>query len=186
MIEYLKKQGEAIPLDVYRLAQDIIGWSELHMVSISTKIHQREKEHSCRLVKSADQTIPTEWSLHPWVFNDICREFDRPHVSLFATRANTKFFCSFHSRTYDMKQDVFQHLWDELSMYAFPSFTLLWWVLSRILRSSNLSMILVAPFWTRKERYPDPLDLMVEESFELFMLWNLLVQPHVRKFHRDP
>ena len=36
------------------------------------------------------QTIQTEWSLHPEVFQAICSQWHQPQVDLFATRVNTK------------------------------------------------------------------------------------------------
>ena len=37
-----------------------------------------------------DQTIHTEWSLHPEVFQAICSQWHQPQVDLFATRFNNK------------------------------------------------------------------------------------------------
>ena len=37
-----------------------------------------------------DQTIQTEWSLHPEVFQAICSRWHQPQVDLFATRFNNK------------------------------------------------------------------------------------------------
>ena len=50
--------------------------------------------------------------------------------------------------------------------------------------SRNLSMILVAPQWPQKEWFSDLLALMVEVPLELSMLGNLLMQPHIGKFHK--
>ena len=43
-------------------------------------------------------------------------------------------------------------------------------------------MILVTPLWPQKEWYPDHL---LKEPLKLLMLWNLLVQPHIKKFNSD-
>ena len=37
------------------------------------------------------------------------------------------------------------------------------------------------PVWLQKEWFPDFMALLVGELLELSMLWNLLVQPHIRK-----
>ena len=58
-------------------------------------------------------------------------------------------------------------------MYAFPPFALLKQILSRV-------MIVVAPLWPQKEWFIDP-SLLMDIPLEL---WNLLVQPHIQKFHR--
>ena len=45
-------------------------------------------------------------------------------------------------------------------------------------------MALVVAFWPQKELLADLLALLVEEPHELPIVWNLLVQSHIRKFHR--
>ena len=53
---------------------------------------------------------------------------------------------------------------------ASPPFTLLRNVLLRVMLSTGLSMILVGPLWPQKDWFAD--------------LMALLVEPHIRKFHR--
>ena len=82
-------------------------------------------------------------------------------------------------------EDAFQHQWYDLPVrvYAFSLFTFLCKVLSEVMLSCNSSMILVAPFRPQKEAFTDLQALLVEEPLKLPMLWNLLVQSYVRKFH---
>ena len=40
------------------------------------------------LLSRSNQVQPTEWSLHPQVFKQICHKWFTPHVDLFATRLN--------------------------------------------------------------------------------------------------
>ena len=84
------------------------------------------------------------------------------------------------------KEDAFHHWWDDLSIYISP-FTLLRQVLSRVLQSHNLSVILVALLWPQKDWFTDfvvvVVVVLVEEPLKLFMLWELLVHPHLRNFH---
>ena len=82
------------------------------------------------------------------------------------------------------KEDIFQHGWDDLSIYAFSPFTLLRLVLLRVMLSQNLTKVLVTPLWRQKEWSADLLDPLVEVPLELPMLWNLLVQPHIKKIHQ--
>ena len=90
VVTYLKKQGRTVSLDIYRLAQDMVGWLDLHMVSISARCILRNKNILACQLSHLDQVIPTDWSILPWVFDDACKVFGHPHLSLFATRANTK------------------------------------------------------------------------------------------------
>ena len=70
------------------------------------------------------------------------------------------------------------------SAYAFLPFALLKQALSRVLLSTGLSLVLVASLWPQKEWFTDLLSLLVDEPLELLQVWNLLVQPQVRKFHQ--
>ena len=63
------------------------------------------------------------------------------------------------------------------------SFVLFHKVLSRVLLLTRLSLALIAPYWPQKYWFVDILALSVTEPLELPLLWNLLVQPHVQKFH---
>ena len=48
---------------------------------------------------------------------------------------------------------------------------------------TGLSSVLVAPLWPQKEWFIDLLSLLVDEPLKLLLVWKLLVQPHMRKFH---
>ena len=100
-----------------------------------------------------DQVLPTEWSLLPRVFEAICEVFGRPHLDLFASRTIAKLllYMSPVPNLVAWKHDAFQHPWDNLSAYTFPPFTLIRQVLLRVLLSTELSLILVAPYWPQKE-----------------------------------
>ena len=103
-------------------------------------------------------------------------------MDLFSTRANMKLpiYVSPFPDLLVREEDAFQHQWDKLSVCVFTSFTLLRQFLSRGKLSCNLSMNLVAPFWSQKGVVCTFLVLLVEEPLKLFMLLNLLVQPHLR------
>ena len=78
---------------------------------------------------------------------------------------------------------MFQHPWDNLIAYVSP---LLRSASSGIMESTSLDRSLLGvhcSFWPEKEWFTDLLSLLVKEPFELPLLWNLLVQPHIRKFH---
>ena len=74
-------------------------------------------------------------------------------------------------------------LWNDLVAEASSPFTLLRQVLSRVMLSTNFSLILVAPLLPQKKWFADMLALLVEEPLMLLLLWNPIVQPHIRKFH---
>ena len=130
-----------------RMAAEVVLWIERHLVSLMTRYIPGKKNIVADQVSRPDQVLPTEWSLLPRVFEEICRVFGRPHLDLFATRANAKLPLFIYPVPDSMpwKQDTFQHPWDHLSACAFPPFVLLRQVLLRALLSTGLSLILVAP-----------------------------------------
>ena len=50
--------------------------------------------------------------------------------------------------------------------------------------STPFWLVLETPLWPQNECFTDLLSLLVDEPLELPQVWNLLVQPNVRKFHR--
>ena len=88
---------------------------------------------------------------------------------------DASFICSPVQNPVAWMQDAFQYFWDNLNVYAFPPFTLLSHVMLRVMLSVNLYCLTSGGVFT------DLLALMVEELVELPMLWNHLVQLHVRK-----
>ena len=68
------------------------------------------------------QTIQTEWSLHPEVFQAVCSRWHQPQVDLFATRFNNK-LPQFVSPVPDLQAwavDALSLSWEYLDPYAFP------------------------------------------------------------------
>ena len=62
------------------------------------------------------------------------------------------------------KEDDFQHSWDDLTVYAFPPFTLLRQILLSVLISWKLSIILVAPLWPQKEWFANIISLLLDAA----------------------
>ena len=168
-------------------AQEILTWTELFMIFLTAQ-YILGKNILINLLFRPDQVLLTEWSLLHLVFSAICKEYGRPLIDLFATRANVNLL-SYASPVPDpmaWKKDAFQHSWDDLSIYAFPLCVHLKQILLRVLIYQNLFMIMAAPLWPQKEWFADLLSLLVDVPFELTMPWNRLVQPRMRKFHRGP
>ena len=70
--------------------------------------------------------------------------FGQPHINLFATKAKAKLpmYMSPVPDPMAWKHDAFQHLWDNLSAYAFLPFALPHQVLLRVLPSTGFSLLL--------------------------------------------
>ena len=93
------------------------------------------------------QTIQTEWSLHPEVFEAICSRWHQPQVDLFATRFNNK-LPQFVSPVPDPQAwavDALSLSWEDLDPYAFPPAAILGKVVEKLQDYPCNRIILIAP-----------------------------------------
>ena len=123
VLAYLKKQGGALSLQMYKLAQKVVEWSIWYIVSISARYIPGRMNIQADLLSHLEQIIPTEYSLLPLGFEDVCKVFNHLHVGLFMTQVNGKLPDFVFSAPYPMvrKEDAFQHLWDSFHCLCFPS-----------------------------------------------------------------
>ena len=83
------------------------------------------------------QTIQTEWSLLPAVFQRICNQWHFPQIDLFATRFNHKLpqFVSPVPDPLAVAVDALTLPWEDLDAYAFPPTAILGKVVEKLLDS---------------------------------------------------
>ena len=95
------------------------------------------------------QTIQTEWSLLPEIFQRICNKWHQPQIDLFATRFSHK-LPQFVSPVPDPRAiavDALTLPWEDLDAYAFPPTAILGKVVEKLLGSLCQKLILIAPGW---------------------------------------
>ena len=80
-------------------------------------------------------------------------------------------------------KNAFQHPWNYLSAYVFPPIHSFKTGMFKSDVSTDLPLVMAALLRSQEEWLAD-LALPVEEPFEVPLLWDLLVQWHVKKFHR--
>ena len=61
VVAYLKKQGGAVSLDMCKLAQEVIKWSELNVVTITARYISRKNNIQTSQLSYPDQVLSTEW-----------------------------------------------------------------------------------------------------------------------------
>ena len=95
------------------------------------------------------QTIQTEWSLHPEVFQAICSRWHHPQVDLFATRFNNKLpqFVSLVPDPEAWAVDALSLSWENVDPYAFPLAAILGKVVEKLQDYSCNMIILIALGW---------------------------------------
>ena len=92
------------------------------------------------------QTIQTEWSLLPEIFQRICHTWHQPQIDLFATRFNHKLpqFVSPVPDSLAVAVDALTLSWEDLDAYAFPPTAILGKVVEKLLDSRYQRLILMA------------------------------------------
>ena len=130
------------------------------------------------------QTIQTEWSLLPEVFQQICSQWHRPQMDLFATRFNHKLpqFVSPVPDSLAVAVDAHTLPWEDLDAYAFPPTAILGKVVEKLLDSPCKRLILIAPGWPNMPWF---WDLVTMSSQAPLSLPNLLTQHFNQIPHRN-
>ena len=132
------------------------------------------------------QTIQTEWSLLPEVFQTICSRWYRPKIDIFATRFNK--FPLFVSPVPDplaTAVDALSLPWEDLDTYAFPPAAILGKVVEKLQGSPCKRIILIALGWPNMPWFWDLVAMSSPVSLSLPNLLNLLTQPFSQIPHRN-
>ena len=130
------------------------------------------------------QTIQTEWSLLPEVFQMICSRWHQPQIDLFATRFNNKLplFVSQVPNALASAVDALSLPWEDLDAYAFPPAAILGKVVEKLQDSPCKRIILIALAWPNMHWF---WDLVALSSQIPLSLPNLLTQPFNQIPHRN-
>ena len=166
------------------MTRETVQQSELHSIAISAWYIPGKKNILPGQLSCPDQVLPTDGPF----FLRCSTWFTRSSIALMKIcllpeRTQNYIFTSLRFRI-PWKQDSFQHPWDGLTAYTSTHFALHRHVLSRVLLSARLSLVLNSPYWPQEDWFADLLALLVAGPLWLPLLWNLLVQSHIRKFHR--
>ena len=134
-----------------------------------------------------DQTIQTEWSLLPEVFQVICSRCHRPQIDLFAMRFNNKLplFVSPVPDPLATAIDAFSLPSENLDAYAFPPAAILGRVVEKLQDSPCKRIILIAPGWPNMPWFWDLVTMSSQIPLSLPSLPNLLTQPFNQIPHRN-
>ena len=130
------------------------------------------------------QTIQTEWSLHPEVFQAICFRWHQPQVDLFATRFNNKLpqFVSPVPDTQAWAVDALSLSWEDLDPYAFPPAAILGKVVEKL---QDYPCNRIIPGWPNMPWFWDLVARSSHIPLCLPNLPNLVTQPFNQTLHRD-
>ena len=90
VVAYINKQGRTHSVEMCALLWNIMTWCHHYQITLKARHIPGCLNVMADLPSRSNQVQPTEWSLHPQVFKQICHRWFIPHVDLFATRLNHK------------------------------------------------------------------------------------------------
>ena len=143
----INKMGGTHSVVCNDLAQNIWQWATSRSIWLSAAYVPGSENHVADF-KSRNFEDNTEWSLSPILFQKLSQRFYIPRVDLFASRMNHQVatFVSWKPEPEAWVVDAFSINWRDIMFYAFPPFSVLDRVLSKI-KEEQASGILVLPLW---------------------------------------
>ena len=184
-LSYLHHQGGTLSKQLNHVAQRLLHWAESHELVLHPQFVMGCRNVVADSLLRPNQIVGSEWMLHHQVFASLQKRWSVT-VDLFATSLNHRLPVYFAPMSDPMAAgtDTMLQNWDHLEAYAFPPVTMLHQVLNKIRNSVGTHVTLIALLWLSKEWFPALLSLLTGPPVPLPQWWNLLRQPHVRKFHQ--
>ena len=149
VVAYINKEGGMRSGPLCALLWRILTWCSQRQVTLKARHIPGHLNVIADKLSRLGQTIQTEWSLLPEVFQQLCNQWHRPQIDLFATRFNHKLpqFVSPVPDSLAIAVDALTLPWDDLDAYAFPPTAILGKVVEKLLDSPCKRFILIAPGW---------------------------------------
>ena len=191
-VSYLRHQGGGGGGGTFspvlnKVSQQILRWAELKEISIRSQFVPGRDNVVVGALSRPNQVIGAEWTLQQEVF-DWLRKRWPVTIDLFASSLNHRCGVYFAPVSDSMAAgtDAMLQPWDFLQAYTFPPFAVIPQVLVKLKLSPGTVLTLIAPFfWPQRPWFPDLLDLLLEPPLSLKDRWDLLRQPHIRRFHQN-
>ena len=184
-LAYLSHQGGTHSIPLNGEAQRILRWAEEKSIFIQTQFISGIRNVVADSLSRRNQVLSTEWTLHSDVCHSLWKIWGSPMIDPFATSQNFRLpnFVSPFPDPLAIATDAFLFSWDHKDLYAFPPFPMIRKVLNKLCQAQGTSLILIAPFWPRKEWFPDLIQVTVDAPRLLPTRRDLLRQPHFHRFH---
>ena len=149
VVAYINKEGGMKSGSLCALLWRILSWCTRQQVTLRARHIPGRLNVIADKLSRLGQTIQTQWSLHPAVFQALCSRWHQPQVDLFATRFNNK-LPQFVSPVPDPQAwavDALSLSWEDLDPYAFPPAAILGKVVKKLQDYPCNRIILIAPGW---------------------------------------
>ena len=185
-VAYLRRQGGTLSPALNAVAQRILRWAEQLNSILMPQFVPGRNNVVVDVLSRPDQVLGSEWMLHQDVFNWLRQRWPVT-IDLFAFSLSHRCSVYFAPVSDPMAEgtDAMLRSWNSLQAYAFPPFAMISQILAKVRASRSLGLTLIAPFWPQRPRFPEPLELLILPPLPLPSRWDLLRQPHVRRFHQN-
>ena len=181
VVAYINKEGGMKSGSLCALLWRILSWCTRQQVTLRARHIPGRLNVIAEKLSRLGQTIQTEWSLHPAVFQAVCARWHQPKVDLFATRFNNK-LPQFVSPVPDPQ--VPQSLLGGPGPIRLPPAAILGKVVEKLQDYPCNRIILIAPGWPNM-----PWFYLVAMSSQIPLclpsIPNLVSQPFNQVLHRN-
>ena len=187
VVAYINKEGGMRSGPLCALLWRILTWCTRNQVTLKARHMPGRLNVIADKLSRLGQTIQTEWSLLPEVFQAICSRWHQPQVDLFATRFNNKLplFVSPVPDPLATAVDALSLPWEDLDAYAFPPTAILGKVVEKLQNTPGMRIILIAPGMPNIPWFWDLVTMSSQIPLSLPFLPNLLTQPFNQIPHRN-
>ena len=183
-IAYINKQGGTHSMALNDLAVEL--WETCISLNIHISAAHIPGKHNV-LADSASRKFQdaAEWMLCPRVFTRISIIFGKPEVDMFASRLNYQLPCyaSWHPDPESTYIDAMQICWAGKYIYAFPPFSMVWPLLTKIRQDRVERALVVVPRWPTQSWYPTLKKMKVKGTTIITVQSSTLSLPGTRKKH---
>ena len=146
VVAYINKEGGMRSGPLCALLWRILTWCTKRQVTLKAGHIPGHLNVIADKLSRLGQTIQTEWSLLPEIFQKLCSKWHRPQIDLFAMRFNHKLtqFVSPVPDSLALAVDALTLPWEDLDAYAFPPTAILGKVVEKLPDSPCKRLILIA------------------------------------------